>query len=151
MRKSNIGGGDDLAQKVAEKVNKVRRLLYVRPGKVCSQIDVFIIPKGLDDIRLVYNMTSCGLNKVMWAPWFALPGIRSHLRSVEVNTFLGDMDMGDMFHNYILHPLLQSHGRGRLCRLSICGRELGAFNASYWECRGKIMERVSYGDRKRLI
>ena len=53
---------------VEEKVNKIRRLLYVHPGKSMSQINVFWVPKGSKNTRLVYNGTSCGLNEVLWAP-----------------------------------------------------------------------------------
>ena len=94
---------------VEEKVNKIRRLLYVHPGKSMSHIDVFWVPKGSTDIRLVYNGTSCGLNEVLWAPWFALPGVRSHLRSVEAGTFLGDIDIGDQFHNFMMHSSVQPY------------------------------------------
>ena len=92
---------------VPEKISKVRRLLYVAPAKVTSEIDVFCVPKGLDDIRLVYNGTSCGLNKILWAPWFSLPTITSHLRSIEAGSFMGDMDIGDCWHNFVLNESIQ--------------------------------------------
>ena len=90
------------------KVNMIRRLKYISPGLVKSEIEVFHVAKGEDDIRLVYNGTSCGLNAVLWAPWFAVPTVNTLLRTVETGTFMGDGDIGDQFHNFMLHPSLQS-------------------------------------------
>ena len=58
-------------------------------------------------IRLVYNGTSCGLNEVLWSPWFTLPNVRSHLRSMEAGAFLGGIDIGDQFHNFMLYISLK--------------------------------------------
>jgi hypothetical protein len=40
-----------------------------------SVIDYFEVPKD-DDICLVYNGSSCGLNDCLWAPnfWLPMPG-----------------------------------------------------------------------------
>ena len=89
-------------------MNKIRRLQYISPGLVKSEIEVFHVAKGEDDIRLVYNGTSCGLNAVLWAPWFAVPTVNTLLRTVEAGTFMGDGDIGDQFHNFMWHPSLQS-------------------------------------------
>ena len=70
-------------QQVQSKVDKIRKTQYIDEGPVISTIDVFDVPKGSDDIRLVYNGTSCGLNDVIWAPWFPLPTVDTHLRGVE--------------------------------------------------------------------
>ncbi|KAL7525294.1 hypothetical protein ACHAXR_000940, partial [Thalassiosira sp. AJA248-18] len=48
--------------KMKEKVMKVRRRLYIETGEVLSLTHMFCVPKGLLDIRMVYNGTSCGLN-----------------------------------------------------------------------------------------
>jgi hypothetical protein len=39
---------------------------------IISSIDYFGVPK-VDNIHLVYNGASCGLNKTVWAPHFWLP------------------------------------------------------------------------------
>ena len=90
------------------KIDKIRRLQYIASGSVNSEIEVFHVSKGADDIRLVYNGTSCGLNSVLWAPWFTVPTVNTLLRTVEAGTFMGDGDIGDQFHNFMLHPSLQS-------------------------------------------
>jgi hypothetical protein len=56
-----------------------------------------------DDIRMVYDSTRSGLNDAMWAPWFPLPTIEAHLRFVDNGTHMGDIDIGDMFLNFMLH------------------------------------------------
>jgi hypothetical protein len=61
------------------------------------------VPKGEDDLRLVYDGSVSGLNDAMWMPRFVLPTPNTHLRSVEAGTFLADIDVGEMFLNFILH------------------------------------------------
>ena len=48
---------------MAEKISKVRERGYIQPGKVNSLTGFFAIPKGDDDIRIVYDATACGLNE----------------------------------------------------------------------------------------
>jgi hypothetical protein len=81
---------------------------YVQPGVIRSFIDYFDVPKA-DDIRLVYNGTSCGLNAALWAPNFWLPTAKTALRSLDFNFYSVDMDLGDMFLNFPLHRELQSY------------------------------------------
>ena len=92
---------------IPKKIAKVRRLLYVAPREVDSELDVFAVEKGLTDIRLVYNLSNCGLNQILWAPWFSLPIISSHLRYVEAGTYTGDINIGDCWHNFELHESVQ--------------------------------------------
>jgi hypothetical protein len=86
-----------------KKLEKVRRLGYLAPGEVKSLTSFFAVPKGENDIRMVYDGTRSGLNNAMWAPWFAMPTIEGHLRFMGINTYLGDIDVGDMFLNFVLH------------------------------------------------
>ena len=68
------------------KVDKARIRGYIGPSKatVISLMSFFSVPKmtvyhedtkeeEVLDICMVYNGSSCGLNQVLWAPWFALP------------------------------------------------------------------------------
>ena len=43
---------------------------------------VFSVPKGDDDIRMVYNGTSIGINYILWDPNFDLPKVRNILREI---------------------------------------------------------------------
>jgi hypothetical protein len=97
----------ELRQKMRKKLEKIRRLRYVVPGTVKSLTSFFAVPKGESDIRMVYDGTKSGLNDAMWAPWFALPTVEDHLRFVGAGTYMGDIDIGDMFHNFIMHERLQ--------------------------------------------
>jgi hypothetical protein len=92
---------------VCAKLIVVRRRRYIIPGTVRSLTSLFAVPKGETDIRLVYDGTKSGLNKAVWAPWFPLPTIDAHLRSVAAGSFMGDIDIGEMFLNFMLHPRMQ--------------------------------------------
>ena len=87
---------------VQDKLANVRAKGYISKGPVVSVTSLFDVPKGDDDIRLVYNATDSGLNEAVWAPWFSLQTCESHLRAVDPGTFMGDADLGEMFLNFPL-------------------------------------------------
>lgn len=90
-------------EKVRVKLNSIRDRGYVESGVVESLTNFFNVPKGEDDIRMVYDGTASGLNASLWAPWFPLPTVESLLRAVEPGTFMCDADVGEMFLNFMLH------------------------------------------------
>ena len=98
---------EDTRRLAVQKLNKVRERRYIAPGKVTSLTDFFYVPKGDDDIRMVYNGTSSGLNDALWVPSFPLPTVESHLRAVFPHSWMGDTDLGDCFLNFILHESLR--------------------------------------------
>jgi hypothetical protein len=59
----------------------------------------FAVPKGDDDIRLVYDGSVSGLNTSISVPRFFLPTIRAHLQAVDEGTYMADVDIGEMFLN----------------------------------------------------
>ena len=61
------------------KIKKVTRKGYLEEGYVRSLIHFFAVPKGGNDIRVVYDDTKCGLNKIVWATNFHLPMVDSLL------------------------------------------------------------------------
>jgi hypothetical protein len=67
----------------------------------------FEVEKGDDDIRLVYDGLVSGLNMSIWVPCFFLPTIRTHLRAVDEDTYMADVDIGEMFLNFVLHRQLK--------------------------------------------
>jgi len=90
-------------QQVLEKLEVIQSRGYVGEGQVDSLIFFFAVQKGASDIRMVYDGTRSGLNDVLWAPWFPLPTVTSHLRRlVEPGTFMADNDVGECFHNWML-------------------------------------------------
>ncbi len=99
----------EMIDKIREKLVDVVKKLYIAEGEVRSLTSFFDVMKGVDDIRMVYNGTSCGLNAACWAPWFPLPTIKTHLRAVEAETWLADIDLGEMFLNFMLDERLQAY------------------------------------------
>ena len=72
-------------------------------GTVLSLIHYFYVLKGKDDIRMVNNGTSCGLNNVLWAPHFGLSFVKHMVRCLMPGYLQCDMDIGEMFLNFMLH------------------------------------------------
>ncbi len=94
---------------VLEKLSQVRLRRYIGPGLVKSLTDYFDVPKGDSDIRMVYNGTSCGLNDELWAPSFWLPTATSAVRLLSFYSYCVDLDLGEMFLNFPLDPLIRPY------------------------------------------
>jgi len=77
------------------------------PGKVKSLTSYFSVPKGDTGVRTVYDATRSNLNASLWAPNFGLPTVESVVRGVNEESWMGDLDIGEMFLNFSLHPKLQ--------------------------------------------
>jgi hypothetical protein len=91
------------------KVDKFLRRGYVRRTRqVRSYTEYFSVPKG-DDIRVVFNGTSCKLNQASWAPNFWLPTSRSATRVLDFDYKTVDIDLGEMFLNFPLHETFQEY------------------------------------------
>ena len=56
---------------------------------------------------MVYNVNSCGLNLALWAPHFGLPIFQHTLCVLLSGNSQCDMEMGEMFLNFPLHPDLR--------------------------------------------
>jgi len=66
---------------VLKKLTKVRERCYMAPGFVLSlTVAFFAVPKGEDDIRMVYDSTVSGLNEAMWVPRFGMSSLDTHYR-----------------------------------------------------------------------
>ncbi len=98
-----------LRELITSKLCKVRNKGYIVSGEVHSLTSFFSVPKGDGDIRMVYDASKSGLNSKLWAPWFLLPTIESHLRSVQPGSFMGDIDFSEQFLNFVLHERLQPY------------------------------------------
>ena len=84
------------------KLNKVRNRGYVKPGRVKSLIRFFAVPKGNSDIRMVYDGTASGFNNSVFISNFGLPTIETLLRGTDPDSWMVDLDIGDMFLNFML-------------------------------------------------
>ena len=95
----------DLRAKAKEKISKVvrRRYLSTTCINIKSLIKYFAVPKGEDDVRLVYNAMTNKLNECVWVPSFWLPTIDSLVRALDEDSWMTNRDVGDMFLNYQLH------------------------------------------------
>jgi hypothetical protein len=51
---------------------------------------------------MVYNGTLSGMNVHLLEPWFALPTICALLRALEMDTFMADSEIGEIFLNFML-------------------------------------------------
>jgi hypothetical protein len=102
---------EETREKVREKLQKVREQGYITAGKVKALTAFFYVQKGEDDIRVVYDGSVSGLNEVLWVPRFVLPTLRTQLRAVENGTFMADLDIGEMFLNFILHEGVRPYAR----------------------------------------
>ena len=93
------------------------------------------MPKGLSDVRVVFNGTSCGLNDCLFALHFALPTVLDLLRSLDVGYYQADSDFQEMFYNFLLHPTLRP----------LAGVDISHVrtNAQWEEVRIRIWERFS--------
>lgn len=100
---------EQLRDAMTAKLSKVRKRGYISPGPVLSLTSYFCVPKGSEDIRMVYDGTKCGLNDQLWAPWFALPTIDDHLRGVVPGTYMSDLDVSEQFLNFMLSPRVRPY------------------------------------------
>jgi len=76
---------------------------YIEGGFVKNLTRFFAVPKGEQDIRMVYDASVSGLNKCLWVPWFLAPAIKTHLSTVNPGYYMVDIDIGEMFLNFIMH------------------------------------------------
>jgi len=129
------------------KLGKVTARRYVAKTEgVKDWTSFFSVPKGTEDIRMVYDASKSGLNSAIWVPGFPLPTTNTHLRSVEPGTWLADLDIGEMFLNFPLHESLRA-----LCGvdLSHYGRSISGPEGPYfdWELRQFAWTRCAMGLR----
>jgi hypothetical protein len=75
---------------------------YFEYGDVASLTQFFAVAKGEKDIQMVYNGTSSELNAHLWCPCFAVATINTMLRALEPGNYMGDIDIGEMFLNFIM-------------------------------------------------
>ena len=89
-------------QQMKRKLQKVIDRGYLSKGYVKSLTNYFSVPKGLQDIRMVYDGTKSKLNAAVWAPNFFLPSVDSLLMFCTAGTWFADIDIGEMFLNYFM-------------------------------------------------
>jgi hypothetical protein len=92
-----------ILEKDEEKLTKLLLRRYLVPGDFRTAVPRFPVPKGADDIRVVWDLAKNGLNEKMFTPSFFLPTMHTYLRRLPAGAYCGDFDIGEQFHNYLLH------------------------------------------------
>ena len=92
---------------ILEKLKKVCNNGCIAPGDVILLTNLFSVPKTETKTQVAHDGTKSVLNATLWAPWFTLPTIEHHLQAVEPGTFMGDLDIRDMFLNFVLTEKVQ--------------------------------------------
>ena len=160
---------DLIRSQVLEKVESVTTKGYIEitlPSEVVkSTMYMFHVPKGLDDVRMVYDGSKSGLNESLFAPWFHIHSVEMMCRSLLPEYWCGDNDYGEQFLNFNLHPTLQQYcfvdltqlmgkrvGVGRAERSEVFGRwtrcAMGLRPSPYAAVKGALIaRRLILGDR----
>jgi hypothetical protein len=89
-------------EQIKAKLNNIREKRYVGRGTIQSLTGYFAVPKGPSDVRMVYDASKTGLNAALWVPSFALPATEDLLDLLDSNSWMGDLDKGEMFFNFPL-------------------------------------------------
>jgi len=86
-----------------DKVKKYVRRRYI---VLCEEEDievfitVFSVPKGDDDIRVVWSQSETGVNECYWPPKFFVPSGGTMHRRLPNHAWCFDDDAGEMFYNF---------------------------------------------------
>ena len=97
----------EVVEMVATKLEGMTKRCYLEEGHVTNVVDYFPVPKGDDDIRVVFDGSSCGLNEALWSSNFYLPAASAAVMLLSFSTWMADMDFGEMFHNFPMEERLR--------------------------------------------
>ena len=121
---------------------------------------IFDVPKGLDDIRIVYDGTVNGFNDSIEVPKFGLPTLRSYLCAMAPGYHMVDADVGECFLNFYLHETLQPfvgvnlscfHKKGAKgrCWMRWYRAGMGLKSSPYQACQAMmVVEELIKGERR---
>ena len=147
------------------KISKLLNKRYLVPTECAckSSIKYFAVPKGDTDWRVVFHAGANKLNDCVYTPSFFLPTVNSLLGLVDRQSLMSDRDIGEMFHNFQLHPNTVSFTAIDLAPLDLCKKEfperwvrwdrtLMGFKSSPYNCVRMflIAEEIIRGDRRDL-
>jgi hypothetical protein len=112
-QKASRAPKESVFERILPKMQKLLDRGYVKYSPddihfIKSLIDNFCVPKA-DDIRVVFNGTSCGLNKAVWAPNFWLPTSKTAANLLNFGYCIVDVDLGEFFHNFPLPELFRKY------------------------------------------
>lgn len=125
------------ARQLRDKLWRVRERGYIQPGPVVSLTNVFAVPKVQDeagntlDIRPVYDATKSGLNDAVWCPSFWMQTTETLSQMLDFDSWLGDIDLGEMFLNFPLDARIRPYAGVDLTGFSTAEERGG--KAVMWE------------------
>lgn len=93
-------------------------------GTVKSLTSFFSIPKGDSDLRMVYDASKSWLNSTLWVPSFQFPQSETLTVLFMPGSWMANIDLGEHFHNFPLHPYLQAH----------CGIDIRPYHVEAGHC-----------------
>eukprot|EP00957_Ditylum_brightwellii_P118112 9007934-Ditylum_brightwellii.AAC.1 len=67
-----------------------------------SMIGHFDVTKGKEDIQIGYDASKYKLNATVWSPNFGLPMVDLVGQMIDPESWVGDIDIGEMFLNLTL-------------------------------------------------
>ena len=113
---------------MVEKIAKVKRRNYIgKCGSFVTLSNYFPVPKGENDIRMVYDLTASGLNAALWAPRFWMPTMTNVVDCAVHTSWFGDVDAGEMFLNLPLDLRMRKYCGVDISWMKKDGTQL-------WEC-----------------
>jgi hypothetical protein len=86
------------------KIEKFFDRRYIVVGDVTHLTFLFAVPKGDDDICIVWDSSGNGVNESLWTPGFGIPSVKALTGYIVAGTFMGDFDIGECWHNFMVHP-----------------------------------------------
>jgi hypothetical protein len=119
-----------LKKGIVTKLSILRSKGYIKKGRVNSLTGYFAVPKGDGERRMVFDASHSGLNAALWAPNFGLPTVESLLRRVGFDSWMGNIEIGEMFLNFCLHESLPEY-----CGVDLSPyfQEAGDKGKTWWE------------------
>jgi hypothetical protein len=94
--------------KMDEKIEVLIDRRYIRPLRKGEVMHVstpnFPVDKTASDVRGVWSCTENGVNPSIFVPRLFMPTGDSMIRRLPPGGWMGDLDSGEMFNNYMLHP-----------------------------------------------
>ena len=89
--------------KVFNKMRKKFARGYITEGVILALTSFFYVPKGTDDILIMFYTTVSGINNSLWDPNFVVTSMGSYLIMVGPETHMVDLDVGKMFITFDFH------------------------------------------------
>ena len=95
-----------IADKEKEKVLNVWGNNYISSGEEVLSLTHLLSVEKTDNISMIYNVTSRGLNNVLWFPYFTLTTMSTHMIAIKRVTNMRDINIGEIFLKLMMHKSL---------------------------------------------